>query len=174
MPTSGENSTVRFEWPHGGRQVLLAGSFDGWQTQQLMPKIDHAFVLKLKLPEGVYEYKFIVDDVWAYDGDKPTRDDGHGNINNYLSVKLEKTESGRGTKSKTIAATSRDPDAGYISDTESEGESPEQTTISPMATNQAGESPSTPAATELTTDKSNQKKKKGKKDKHKQRSCVIA
>ena len=159
---------------HGGRQVLLAGSFDGWQTQHLMPKIDNAFVLKLKLPEGIYEYKFIVDDVWAYDGDKPTRDDGHGNINNYLSVKMEKTESGRGTKSKTTATASRDSDAGYISDTESEGESPEDTTVSPAMTNPTGENPSAPTAMESTTERTKQKKKKGKKDKHKRRSCAIA
>jgi len=40
----------------------------------------------LRLPRGVYQYKYIVDDDWKFSPDDPTTADEHGNINNIVDT----------------------------------------------------------------------------------------
>ena len=78
-----------FEWTHTARKsVLLSGSYDNWLTRTPLEAVrrDGAVVYQLRkrLPARDYQYKFIVDDEWLVDQDKPVAKDPHGNDNNVL------------------------------------------------------------------------------------------
>ena len=56
----------------------------------------------LSLAPGSYEYKFIVDNQWRYDGKQPVVKGRNGNINNIIDVSAQapdETESKTGTGS---------------------------------------------------------------------------
>ncbi|GAQ83436.1 putative 5-AMP-activated protein kinase [Klebsormidium nitens] len=77
---------VRVVWPHEGREVELAGSFDGWEGKVKMEMSNAGVhIATLKLPPGRYEIKFIVDGVWRVDAQRLiTYEDN--NENNVLQV----------------------------------------------------------------------------------------
>ncbi len=66
---------VRFELvTEPGREVFVAGSFNGWDPcqQPLKPRAKSgAYVTTLDLPEGTHEYKFVVDGNWQIDPSNP-------------------------------------------------------------------------------------------------------
>lgn len=76
--------------------VTVAGEFNGWEY-----KPDQARVIKLKktekgywetkvkIPPGIYQYKFVIDHhTWILDPYNPYKvDDGRGNINSLLIVR---------------------------------------------------------------------------------------
>lgn len=51
------------------RQVYLVGDFNDWQENDLpMSKSDEGeWVCRLPLPEGVYQFKYLVDGEWCED-----------------------------------------------------------------------------------------------------------
>jgi hypothetical protein len=54
------------------KQVVLAGSFNRWRTDELlMQKMNDGWELSYILPSGTHEYKFIVDGSWIADPDNP-------------------------------------------------------------------------------------------------------
>nr|XP_009409226.1 PREDICTED: uncharacterized protein LOC103991472 isoform X2 [Musa acuminata subsp. malaccensis] len=73
--------TVCIVWPNSASEVLLAGSFDGWNSQRRMESSGWGiFSLYLKLYPGRYEIKFIVDGVWKIDPLRPlVHNNGHEN-----------------------------------------------------------------------------------------------
>ena len=75
-----------FIWKEGGNDVKITGSFSDWKIQFQMTKDpkDQTFKCQLPLASGIYQYKFIVDNVWKYSNNYPTIKDGDGNINNLL------------------------------------------------------------------------------------------
>ena len=73
-------------WGHGGTQVFIEGSFDGWSTKQEMHRTGNDFTAVKMLPPGRYQYKFIVDGEWRYSPDHARAYDDHGNINNEVVV----------------------------------------------------------------------------------------
>ena len=79
-----ENFT--FTWSEGGNDVKITGSFSDWKVQYKMTKDpkDQIFKLDLPLKKEIYQYKFIVDNVWKCSKNYPIIDDGFGNINNIL------------------------------------------------------------------------------------------
>ena len=44
------------------------------------------FVIDIPLTEGVFEYKFVVDDEWHHDTDKQSIANAFGSVNNILQV----------------------------------------------------------------------------------------
>ncbi len=54
--------------PHA-RKVILAGSFNNWNTSSLLAKKDSKgnWAVKVNLKPGRYEYKFLVDGSWIND-----------------------------------------------------------------------------------------------------------
>lgn len=70
------------------KKVFLAGSFNGWNGQQLsMVSTADGWVLYMYLREGTHAYKFIVDQQWILDpGNKVVRPDGTGHQNSFLSI----------------------------------------------------------------------------------------
>ena len=52
------------------REVLISGSFNGWQPIQMILS-ERNFYAVLDLPEGNHEYKFQVDGVWQHNNREP-------------------------------------------------------------------------------------------------------
>jgi 5'-AMP-activated protein kinase, regulatory beta subunit len=75
-----------FTWSHGGREVSIIGTFNGWQRQIPMHRSGNDFTHIHDLPKGKHVYKFVVDDVWRFAPDLPTVMDAEGNINNFIDV----------------------------------------------------------------------------------------
>ena len=47
---------------------------------------DGSFAIRLSLPEGTHEYRFIVDGEWVHDQTKPTTPNGFGGYNNIVTT----------------------------------------------------------------------------------------
>lgn len=77
---------VVFTWTHGGQNVFLAASFNGWKDQIPMVRSGQEFSVVQELPRGVHQYKFIVDDQWRFSPDQPRMQDSQGNLNNVLDI----------------------------------------------------------------------------------------
>ena len=69
-------------------QVILTGSFNGWNENELkMIRINATWMFPLYLREGTHYYKFIVDRKWITDPDNNLkRPDGSGNYNSVIGV----------------------------------------------------------------------------------------
>lgn len=55
-----------FRWEHGGRQVYITGTFNGWSRQIPMHRSGNDFTYIHNLKRGKHAFKFIVDDEWRY------------------------------------------------------------------------------------------------------------
>ncbi|ETW02119.1 hypothetical protein H310_05711 [Aphanomyces invadans] len=75
-----------FRWEHGGRNVCITGTFNGWSAHVPMHRSGNDFTYIANLPRGKHAYKFVVDDEWRFAPDQPTVADVDGNINNYVDV----------------------------------------------------------------------------------------
>ncbi len=86
----GNQEKVAFELEApGAGEVLLTGSFNAWDEagQPLKKGKSGIWKLKLKLPPGRHEYRYIVDGQWVTDpccGE--TVDNGHGERNSVIVV----------------------------------------------------------------------------------------
>ena len=82
------NRSFRLRDHEKAHEVVLAGSFNGWNEQELrMIRINGVWLINLYLREGTHAYKFIVDGQWMNDpANKLTRPDGGGNKNSFISV----------------------------------------------------------------------------------------
>eukprot|EP00899_Mesostigma_viride_P000778 jgi/Mesvir1/10700/Mv13788-RA.1 len=78
---------VVIRWTNGGNRVFVEGSFDNWRTRQEMTKVGKDFTFVKMLLPGVYQYKFIVDDVWRFAPDQPAMYDSMANVNNVIEVR---------------------------------------------------------------------------------------
>jgi len=70
-------------------EIFLAGSFNDWNVgkNRMIKGSDEIWKITLKLQEGSYTYKFIVDGSWNFDQDNPdTEDDGYGGANSVIEV----------------------------------------------------------------------------------------
>lgn len=72
-------------YPDAG-QVILTGSFNGWNEHALkMERMGEGWAMELELPPGHYEYKFIVDGEWMHDPANPKWvHNEHGTLNSVL------------------------------------------------------------------------------------------
>lgn len=78
--------STKFTWRYGGNEVLLTGSFSNWRESVMLRKDGEEMTAVLRLAPGSYEYKFIVDNQWRYDGNQPVVKGRNGNINNVIQV----------------------------------------------------------------------------------------
>ncbi len=82
-----------FKGPNDAKSVNLAGSFNSWNSSALsMNKINGVWIYKLKLNDGIYQYKFVINgSEWKEDpnsyGYAP---DGYGGKNSVLIIKDSK------------------------------------------------------------------------------------
>ncbi|MFP4086689.1 MAG: glycogen-binding domain-containing protein [Desulfobacteraceae bacterium] len=73
----------------GAETVLLSGSFNGWsENTDVMKKDQTGTWKKVKmLPQGRYEYKFIVDGTWTLDPNCPeTACNQYGTDNDIIEI----------------------------------------------------------------------------------------
>ncbi len=74
----------------GVTNVFLAGSFNDWsdsKTRMTDPDNDGTYTVTMLLPQGTYQYKFVVDGKWQQDPNNPeSADDGYGGQNSVLKV----------------------------------------------------------------------------------------
>eukprot|EP00158_Paraphelidium_tribonemae_P001270 Partr_v1_DN24184_c0_g1_i3_m70949 putative Protein kinase, AMP-activated, beta len=82
---------VEIWWHHGGKNVVVTGSFDNWKQSVRMTrqggKTSDEFLATVSLePHQRVSFKFVVDGVWRCSGEFPTESDQHGNVNNWLVV----------------------------------------------------------------------------------------
>lgn len=75
-----------FRWEHGGRNVYITGTFNGWSRQIPMHRSGNDFTYIHNLKRGKHAFKFIVDDEWRFAPDQPTVADIEGRINNFIDV----------------------------------------------------------------------------------------
>eukprot|EP01083_Nonionella_stella_P243125 847478_1 len=75
-----------FRWEHGGRDVYITGTFNGWTRQIPMHRSGNDFTYIHNLKRGKHAFKFIVDDEWRFAPDQPTVADIDGRINNFIDV----------------------------------------------------------------------------------------
>ncbi|KAI4382675.1 hypothetical protein MLD38_008611 [Melastoma candidum] len=91
--------------------VQVSGLDIGWgQTLPLLLDEKHGlWILKRELPEGTYEYKYIIDGEWTCNKNElvttPNKD---GHVNNYIQVVCDDPTTVRGALRKRL--TSEDPD----------------------------------------------------------------
>jgi len=80
---------ARFEWNEGGNLIFITGTFCNWQQFFIMNKdkqFPEKYYLELELSEGLYQFKFKVDEEWKCSKNYPTMID-NGNENNYIELK---------------------------------------------------------------------------------------
>lgn len=75
------------EYPNA-RKVVLAGSFNNWNPNELqLVKTMEGWKIPMFLREGTHTYKFIVDNNWILDpNNKISRPDGRGNTNSSIGI----------------------------------------------------------------------------------------
>ena len=76
---------VNMELP---RSVLLAGSFDQWASRIPLKwdKATRMFYVDIRVPQGKWQIKLIVDGSWICIDEYPTERDFEGNVNNVIHV----------------------------------------------------------------------------------------
>lgn len=83
---------IVLSWNHGGQEVYVAGTFDGWKTRIALARdVGHTstFSTMLRVPPGRHQFKFQVDGTWRFDPDQPTVSDVNGEMLNTIDVSLE-------------------------------------------------------------------------------------
>ncbi|XP_071738987.1 phosphoglucan phosphatase LSF1, chloroplastic [Rutidosis leptorrhynchoides] len=80
--------SVTFVWNgHEGENVELIGDFTGWKEQiKASHKGGPRYEAEVRLAQGKYYYKFIVNGDWRHSPSSPTERDDRGNVNNILEV----------------------------------------------------------------------------------------
>ena len=85
-----ENGNTSFQLKEftNAKQVILSGSFNNWNEQEIkMKKINNIWTVTLELEPGIYEYKFIPDGEWTHDVRNPyTVVNQHQTLNSILLV----------------------------------------------------------------------------------------
>ena len=99
---------TEFFWDEGGNSIYLTGSFCQWKDFYLMEKNEQGIFYKnLMLPPGFHQYKFKVDNNWAYSKKQPKFEDSSGNVNNFIDTtklimkkEIKKSSSEKSPKNK--------------------------------------------------------------------------
>lgn len=86
LPANEEVVPMVFKWEHGGRNVYITGTFNGWSKQCPMHRSGNDFTYIANLTRGKHAYKFVVDDEWRFAPDQLTVTDVEGNVNNFVDV----------------------------------------------------------------------------------------
>ncbi|KAJ7964693.1 SNF1-related protein kinase regulatory subunit beta-2 [Quillaja saponaria] len=77
---------VKISWNHTGNNVAITGSWDNWKTTELLQSSGVNFITMKTLPEGIYQYRFIVDGYLTYAPDFPWQCDDSGYAYNILDL----------------------------------------------------------------------------------------
>ena len=99
---------VLFEWNNGAvEKVQLAGSFTQWKPVEMVKTLGtDKWALKLDLPPGEYEFKFVVDGNWVHDEGQPSKTNEMGTLNNVINVAASNRDLEATVASKTVPSKS--------------------------------------------------------------------
>jgi 5'-AMP-activated protein kinase regulatory beta subunit len=76
---------IKFYWREGGNEVFITGSFCDWSKRFKMHKNKNdIFEVELFLTKGLYQFKFIVNNIWRCSSDYPQTKDDQGIYNNFI------------------------------------------------------------------------------------------
>ncbi|XP_062107186.1 SNF1-related protein kinase regulatory subunit beta-2-like [Humulus lupulus] len=90
---SNENLTrVKLSWNCGAKQVAVMGSWDNWETREILQSLGNGFTVVKTLPPGEYQYLFIVDGYLRWAPDLPWICDDLGNAYNVLDLQVCESE----------------------------------------------------------------------------------
>lgn len=81
--------TFTYESPTPAKQVFVAGTFNNWSRDANPMRLGpdgRTWSLRLNLPYGQVQYKFIADGNWLNDPKGKNLDDGNGNVNSVLLI----------------------------------------------------------------------------------------
>ncbi|KAK1410124.1 hypothetical protein QVD17_36657 [Tagetes erecta] len=80
--------SVTFVWNgHEGENVELIGDFSNWKEPiKAIHKGGPRYEAEVRLAQGKYYYKFIVNGDWRHSTSSPTERDDRGNLNNILEI----------------------------------------------------------------------------------------
>lgn len=69
-----KKGTVRFSFKPvaTAKTIGLAGNFNDWQIIKMIKQKNGGYSVTVSLPQGSYEYKFVVDGQWIVDPDTNT------------------------------------------------------------------------------------------------------
>lgn len=85
---TGDTITFQLKGYENARQVVLSGTFNNWRTSELsMQKTAKGWNLEYMLPQGNYEYKFIVDGNWITDPNNNYSSGANETMNSFFTVK---------------------------------------------------------------------------------------
>lgn len=87
------NVPLMFHWDHGGKEVILMTSMDGWKKQYRMIPDCGDFYAILEGPPGIHTYRFVVDGNWHCAPDQPYIKESEGCYSNYIRVNRPSLES---------------------------------------------------------------------------------
>ena len=93
-----------FIWEEKCNLAKVIGSFNNWKDQLLMtydPK-DNLYKYKIELKRDKYEYKFIIDNAWKFSSHQQTKNDGKGNINNFIDLTNYKINTNNAQTTKKV------------------------------------------------------------------------
>ncbi|XP_022943899.1 SNF1-related protein kinase regulatory subunit beta-2-like [Cucurbita moschata] len=79
-------TSVKISWNHGGKQVAIIGSWDNWETREMLQSLGKEFVIIKTLPSGIYHYRFMVDGWLTCAPDLPWVCDDSGHSYNVLDL----------------------------------------------------------------------------------------
>lgn len=85
------NVSFKLKGHKNAKEVILTGSFNQWNEKSIkMVRSGSDWKIRLKMPPGIYEYKFIVDGHWTEDPENAFKvENQHGTYNSILSVGKE-------------------------------------------------------------------------------------
>jgi len=62
---------TKFSWTKSAKSVSICGSFTGWKTLPLEQNSEMAWVYNSRVPVGLHQYRYLVDNVWTHNPNKP-------------------------------------------------------------------------------------------------------
>lgn len=84
-PEAQNKNLIKFYWREGGNEIFITGSFCDWSKRFKMYKNKYGiFEVELFLTKGLYQFKFVVDNIWKCSSDYPQTKDDQGIYNNYI------------------------------------------------------------------------------------------
>ncbi|GJD10783.1 hypothetical protein Gasu2_49530 [Galdieria sulphuraria] len=87
---------VVFEWRYSATSAFVTGTFNDWNDLIPMSRLqqgeDEVWRATKSLPAGVYQYKFIVDNVWRCAPEQPCVKDERGILNNIIHVTFKECD----------------------------------------------------------------------------------
>jgi len=85
-----------FKYISNNTDVYIAGSFNNWHKIKMNYDSNNSFFhYKIKLKDGYYEYKYIINNEWIYDNNYPVIITKDGYKNNLILIQSNKNKINR-------------------------------------------------------------------------------